>query len=171
MSELMRLHASWFNEWLDDAVASDPRRSGEKMVDRLVDNLHESFETGTPQAGGKIDLSNYFDRCDPRRSLRILRRHGMDVGLVKVLEVFHSQMEIHVEAAGVVAAEVIRPERGLLQGCPASVMLAIGEQDLWVKYMRWKVPDVVVGVYIDDRTLWANGPNAPARMQDAATPL
>ena len=67
MSELMRLHASWFKEWLDDAVASGPRRSGEEMVDRLVDNLHESFETGTPQAGGKIDLSKYFDRCDPRR--------------------------------------------------------------------------------------------------------
>ena len=93
-----------------------------------------------------------------------LRRHGMDVCLLKVLEVFYSQMEIHVEAAGAVAAEVIRPERGLLQGCPASVMLAIGEQDLWVKYMRQKVPDVVVGVYIDDRTLWANGPYAPARM-------
>ena len=167
MSELMRHHSVWMDEWLDGCIASGPKRSGDDMVDRLLDQMEAAAEEGTPLSGCKIDLSKYFDRCDWRRSLRILRRHGMSENLLRVIGSFYEQVHIAIEANGATAKEFIRPRRGLLQGCPASVIMAIAEQNLWALHMKASAPEVEVAAYVDDRTMWARGENAATKLESA----
>ena len=88
MGEIMRRHAHWMDQWLEPSVASGPKRSGDDMLDRLMDQMEAAAEDGVAFSGCKIDLSKYFDRCDWRRSVHILRRHGMGQNILNIIKSF-----------------------------------------------------------------------------------
>lgn len=54
------------------------------------------------------------------------------------------------------------PSRSILQGCPISVVLISLLMTVWI---HWAVLPVgtLTGIYIDDRHIWAIGPNAEKR--------
>ena len=72
-----------------------------------------------------------------------------------------------LEVSGCVAAP-LECKRGLLQGGPASVMLLLADMTVFARVLRASAPGVRVGIFADDRTLWARGPRAKELCNRAA---
>ena len=169
MTGLIRQHRSWIATWLDEGIASGPQRGVEDLLDVLLADCEEAEEVGEPFMGVKIDLSKYFDRCTPERSLRMIDQIGMSSEITEVIRDFYRGVKIYVEYEGVVSKEPVRPGRGLLQGCPASVLLAIVEQHGWIRFVKNRVPGVNIAAYVDDRTIWARGKGGIDQIEKAVT--
>ncbi len=69
MTYLIRAHRNWVDSWLDDGIASGPNRGVEDLLDRILSHQEEAWEAAESVVGVKIDLSKYFDRCTPERSM------------------------------------------------------------------------------------------------------
>ena len=74
---------------------------------------------------------------------------------------------MYLEVQGCVA-EPLQCARGLLQGCPASVMLLLADMTVFARVLRAAAPGVRVGIFADDRTLWARGATARQQCDRAA---
>ena len=102
-----------------------------------------------------------FDTVHPDQAISLWESWGAPPGLVRTLREFYERHERWVEYRGAVAQVPLRPKRSLLQGCPASPLLLAGIMTVWVLRVRQVLPDVSMGVYLDDRTIWALGEEGP----------
>ncbi|CAK0814131.1 unnamed protein product [Prorocentrum cordatum] len=168
MGDLVTTLWPWMAAWLHPGIASGARRDPAEMVEALLEGIDESKAAGGLSIyGAKIDLSKAFDRVSESRARHILRHMGAPEPLLHTLQSFYAQRQMHMEVDGCVASQPIRPLRGLLQGCPLSVLLLLVDMNLWIRVVEASCPHVSVKAYADDRTLWARGPLAKARVAEA----
>ena len=167
MGVLVHSLSPWMEEWLDEDISSGPHRDANRTLDAVIEELDDAKAGGEAFFGGNIDLSKCFDRCYWERSLRILTAFGLPPGVAHVLRDFYRQRVMYLEVQGCVAAP-LRCVRGLLQGCPGSVMLLLADMTVFAAHIRAQCPAVRVGIFADDRTLWSRGPQANLRCDHAA---
>ena len=167
MAEIIHMHRTWLQRVLDPDICSGPDRDPCELVDRLEAQLTDAKEGGQPLCAAQIDLSKCFDRVDPQRSLRILRYMGVQETVLGAIGSFYRQRKMFMQMGGAVAGP-ISTKRGLLQGCPASVLLLLVDMNIWIKFVKQSSPNTEIGVCADDRTLWARGAHARTDVAAAA---
>ena len=87
--------------------------------------------------------------------LSVVGGMGGPSNVVRVLREFYQRQERWVEYRGAVDPQPIKPVRSIVQGCPASALMLAGIMTVWVEYVKRREPDVRMGVFLDDRTVWA----------------
>ena len=167
LSEVIGQHRPWIQSWLNQGIRSGPGRQMDDIIENLMDDLFDAEENDENLLGAKIDIAKFFDRCDIKRSVRILSRLGAPKQLTYLLLNFYEQLRIWVEVNGIVAKDHISPARCLLQGCPGSMLCAIAEMHVWATSVNVLHPQVELACYVDDRLLYAPGPDAQECVQDA----
>ena len=110
-----------------------------------------------------------FDRVAPAVALRTMRWWGASSWLVDLLADFYRDQERWVAVAGVFAPRPVQAGCSLLQGCPFSPLLVNSMMAAWSLHVRCRVPDIRMGIFLDDRTLYTKGTRAVTRLVEAAT--
>ena len=167
LSDVIGQHRPWIQSWLNQGIRSGPGRQMDDIIENLMDDLFDAEENDENLLGAKIDIAKCFDRCDIKRSVRILSRLGAPKQLTDLLLSFYEQLRIWIEVNGIVAKDHISPARCLLQGCPGSMLCAIAEMHVWATSVNVLHPQVELACYVDDRLLYAPGPDAQECVQDA----
>ena len=156
ISALMHRMRGWINTWVPEEVTGGiPGRGAAELHEEMQESIWECLQQGTPFAGCKVDLRKCFDKANAEKSILILERLGLPHQIGDVLRVFYTQHRKWCELDGACTREPVTVTNGLLQGCPASMLLLAAQATLWVKHVREKVPEVRLGVYVDDRALIA----------------
>ena len=104
--------------------------------------------------GLKQDLAKCFDNTSSRQATAVLTRYGPPKQIAKLLLYFYNNHVRWLEIDGCASPDPLRPTRSILQGCPFSVLLLSGLMTLWASQLQINFPQLRLGVYIDDRTLW-----------------
>lgn len=159
MTASMRALRPWILSWVPAASCGGvPARHPGLLHDRLFGAMslarshHRDLFCGT-----KADVRRCFDSMDFEVTFRVFARLGAPPGLTAVLRHFYSVQLRWFSTGGTVHPTPVSPERGLLQGCPASPCLLNATMTLWVLHVALRAPSVHTGVYLDDRTLWTVG--------------
>ena len=167
LSEIMTMHRSCVQDWLNPGIRSGPGRQMDDIIENLFDDLFAAEEEGKDVLGAKIDIAKFFDRCTPARACLILERLGISLDLTTVIMDFYRQLRIWVQVGQVTAREAIAPLRCLLQGCPGSMLLAIAEMHVWATAINMQHPQVDISCFVDDRLFRACGEDARIVVQNA----
>ena len=138
-----------------------PGRSAAELHDVLQESIWECLQTGEPFAGCKVDLRKAFDKANAAQAIHILEKLGMPSGIGDVLRSFYDNHRKWFELDGAVTRGEISVTNGLLQGCPASMLLLAAQATLWVRNVKAAIPEVDVGIYVDDRSLFGKGDDSP----------
>jgi hypothetical protein len=155
MTAIIENMREWAQGWLPEELYGGIKgKSADELHDRLQWALGEANRKGESLTGGKIDLKKCFDTVNADRAIDVWECWGAPKGVVRVLREFYARHERWVEFRRAVHAVPTKPARSLLQGCPASPLLLGGIMAIWAKVVRTRVPDVSMGVFLDDRVVW-----------------
>ena len=164
MSELLSHHNGWICNWLHPDIASGPGRSAENLLDNLLDDLGDPSKE---VVGAKIDLSKCFDRLSIARGCRILIALGFDPAIADILLDFYRQVYVHVECEGAISKDPLKILKGLLQGCPVSVLIMLAEDTCWAHFVNAH-STAKAGAYFDDRSIWSEDSAEVRKAVDAS---
>lgn len=168
MSAVIDKMQDWAEQWLhEDLVGGLKGRDATELHDIMMGDIGVANEMEQCFAGANIDLKKCFDTVEPALAVQVWQTWGADPGVTNVLLDFYQKGERWIECREAVHHKAIRTKRSLLQGCPASPLLLAGIMACWVNHVKARVPDISVRVYLDDRTLWAIGNNAPSTVEAA----
>ena len=170
MSATAKALRSWVLAWSPpELYGGIPARSPAQLHDALFGDLAEAAQHHRRRlCGTKADIRRCFDSLDYDVTFHIFSHLGAPPGLVAVLRQFYATHLRWFSVRGVVHPHPIRPQRGLLQGCPLSPLLCNATMAVWCRYIRLLHPTVRLGIYLDDRTLWTVGESSPHTLVEAA---
>ena len=161
MAAIIKTLRPWIKSW------SPPELSGgvpNKGIHNIHAELFQVLENCQHQrqrfAGCKADVKKCFDSVQPNIAIAIWRRLGAPVSVLHVLTSFYSSQNRWFAVRNAFAKEPVQTNCSLLQGCPASPSLLNGLMTVWVKALAQLAPQVKVAIFLDDRTVWATGPDA-----------
>ncbi|CAE8687780.1 unnamed protein product, partial [Polarella glacialis] len=161
MASVLRMVQPWVEQWApEELVGGLSKRSADELHERLQSAIADALARRATLAGAKLDVKKCFDSVKPDQACYIWRRLGAPEQLVSVISRFYSGHRRWMEWQGACARAPVSCTRGLLQGCPASGLLLAAMMAVWTEHLRQECPDVEVGVFVDDRTLWVES-NAP----------
>lgn len=136
---------------------------------RGIEHIHARIQATVWNKGFVMlsqDLSKFFDIIRYSHAAGILRWAGAPKLAATVLA-FYGMGRRLLSVAGAVDTAWVLPERGIMQGCPLSPLIAALMGDIWCRRIRRSANPPQVAVYLDDRGLWASGPDAPSRLREA----
>ena len=152
---------AWILSWVPaEVIGGIPGRSPEELHEELQESIWEHLAADSAFAGCKVDLKKCFDKANANQSLRILEKLGLPEQIGDVFRCFYDNHRKWFQMDGCVAGEAVCVTNGLLQGCPASMLLLAAQAATWVMNVKEKEPRVQIGVYVDDRALTAGGEDA-----------
>lgn len=158
----------WMELWAHpDLYGGIPGRTPEDLHERRLQAIQESEEANEAISGGKVDLSKCFDRVCITQAIAILRRLGTPNCLLNIIRRFHGKLKIWLSARGATLEDSYTRVRGLLEGCPMSVMAFGAIMSCFMNTVKAREPDVEWGTFIDDRVAWARGNNTVQRVRNA----
>ena len=167
-SELLSQLRAWFGAWMPPELCGG-------LPGRSADTVHQDLGVFVQQratsrsfVGCKADVRKCFDRVSPTVALRVLRWWGAPQWLLQVLASFYDQQERWVAAAGCYATTPVAATCSLLQGCPFSPLLVNGMMAAWALHVKRAAPNIRMGIFLDDRTLYTKGYGSVEKLVAAA---
>ena len=168
MSAIIEKCYPWAETWLhDDLFGGLKGRDPNELHDLMMGAIANANGEGEDFAGAKIDLKKCFDTINADQAIDLWGFLGADPQVCNVLRNFYSRNQRWVESREAVHPHPVQAKRSLLQGCPASPLLLAAMMVTWVIAVKKECPEVNVGVYLDDRTIWATGVKAAALIHKA----
>lgn len=163
-SAVLKKLTPWINLWIHkDLCGGLPGTRADSMHIRLSPELvRNNHENSAKVIGVKQDLAKCFDATCSSQAIAILSKFGLPAQLGRILTFFYRNHTRWLEIEGCVSLEPVKPTRSILQGCPFSVLLLSGIMSLWATQMQLQFPQLHLGVFIDDRTLWMK--NQPVKV-------
>ena len=110
------------------------------------------------------DLSKAFDRTSVHQCLAILTRMGLPMCVARVLHTFYARLRRVFALQGTISENWTHAATGLVQGCPLSPLLLAGPMCVWALFVQQRC-DAVIGIFVDDRTMWSTATAATAAKQ------
>lgn len=173
MAATMKVLKPWVRQWtLPELCGGMPGKDIHDVHAALGHDLDSSKEQGLPVAGVKADIRKCFDSVSPALAIACWEKLGAPVGLLRILTDFYSSQQRWFSIKGHFAPQPVVPSMSVLQGCPASPALLNALMVVWTKYVKLQSPSVRMALFLDDRTIWATGPDAVdkvVRAMEAAT--
>ena len=149
----------------DELVGGLLGRSLQEIHDQLHLLIDKALQEGTTFLRFKADMAKCFDRIQIDQAVEAAVALGLPKNIAATLTSFYDSQVKRVEVDGITADGSIRATRGLLQGCPASVLLLSALTFSWVG--KVKKAGVHIGIFVDDRTLWSTAVDGPWRLHRA----
>ena len=153
MTATMRALRPWLETWIPPQIFGGVPAKG--ILD-LHEQLHDDLED-TAVVGCKADVRRCFDSVTPDAALQVWRWLGAPIEVVGVLTQFYTQQQRWFSWHGTFHPTPVTIQRGILQGCPASVALLNSLMAVWVRHVHAQAPQACLAVYLDDRTVWGRG--------------
>lgn len=150
---------TWFNKWAHcDLVGGIPGREADDLNHIFYEDLLNADYQNLQLIGGKTDMSKFFDRASPFMALNVLRKLGLDAQTCGILSAFYSDLVVWFTAGGLVTQQSHARKSGILQGCPFAILMVSALATCLCHYVHEQVqhPSLHLGIYIDDRLMWAN---------------
>lgn len=155
----MRGMADWITSWIPEEICGGiPGRQADDILSRFDEDLEEAMENGK-LTGASIDLSKCFDREAQKASTKAMEHMGLDGNIGGLINRFYGDMDSWFIGRGLVHPTPVRRKNGLLQGCPFSMVMLAASMTVWVWKVKREVPDIRMGVFVDDRLLWSKSAN------------
>ena len=148
MRAIVRSLRSWMLQWLDCTVLGGVP-AGSVADAHIIMHSEKAYDS----AFVCQDLSKFFDTVDRRLLRRVMTWLKAPAGLIGCLESFYGQGRRMFTAQSLLADDWHQAERGLLQGCPASPMIAAMFLLTWSRHVCTQ--RVRALSFVDDRTFWA----------------
>ena len=129
--------------------------------------------SGEPVVGAKIDLSKAFDRISPALAMKVMQTLGLPLHIVDFVMRFYDRLNcwfVDPSCSNVGSTPVSRIN-GLLQGCPLSMALIAATMSLCVWFVDEAASGVQLGIFVDDRLLWAAGEQSVNNFDDAVAAI
>ena len=168
MACLIKACRPWFDTWADpELLGGVAGRSIHDLHADLFEDMRVARSSRAPFLGVKQDVKKCFDSVWVQLALDAWTWLGAPQELTQVIHNFYLGQRRWLTVRGHVAPQPVSPDRGLLQGCPASVGLLNGLMLLWARRLRHFHPQLKQFIYLDDRTAWTCGHAAVANMCDA----
>ena len=155
---MVRQMEPWINQWAPLELSGGlPDRTAAYVHARLAQAFDDKKEH--EQVGAVFeDLSKAFDNVDVGQCLAIWRRLGAPENLLALIRSFYSNARRLFTCKGWLAPGWVKAAHSLLQGCPFSTILLGALMACWVRHVKGTVPAINIGVFVDDRSMWATGP-------------
>eukprot|EP00435_Cladocopium_sp_Y103_P050304 s881_g15.t1 len=113
------------------------------------------------------DIAKFFDSVRLDHVAAVLKRLGAPQQLISLLSTFYRSCKRYFMVQGCVHPQPVVAQRGLLQGCPFSPMLAGALMNFWLATV---CQDNVNGqVFLDDRCFWPMNHCQPPELLAAKT--
>ena len=145
----------WVDQWAPpEVVGGLAGRDPADFYDAFSTTVAEAASAGQCILGCKLDLEKCFDLVCYEDANRMLKELGAPQAFIDILEVFDELQVRHIECERHVHPEPMRPQRSLMQGCPASPLRLTVVMAAWVYYMRSRAPTANVSMHMDDRILY-----------------
>ena len=168
MSATLRCLRSWIAGWAPPTLYGGiPGRGTDGVHSALFGALHQQ-QAGRCMAGAKADIQRCFDSVDFGVAFLVFDHLGAPAGLTEVLRFFYAGQTRWFISRGCVHPTPVRVQRGLLQGCPASPALLNAIMAIWSLAVTRAHPRIGLAIYLDDRSLWAQGRDAVSALVAAA---
>lgn len=138
VSCLLRKLDGWISAWMPAELHSGIRG-------RSVDFVHQGLASAFADArsmrrvflGCKVDVAKWFDKVAPAQALTVLSRMGCPRAFTRVVDESYLRHERFHEVSGWTTPSPTRPRRGLLQGCPAALLMLNALLALSVHWVRF----------------------------------
>ena len=110
------------------------------------------------------DIHRYFDSIDFEQGLAVLDHLRAPACVTRLLRTFYDRGS-RIFAVGPFQGDAWQCgfQRGILQGCPLSPLVAAAVMLPWLHQVR--LPGIECAVYMDDRVLWAADPACGAHLR------
>ena len=159
----------WLLEWVPPELCGGiPQRDMRGFMEELFDAVDEALRTGRPEtqlAGCKIDFTKFFDTLSTEASTRILETLRAPPRLVELLRLASGEQVRWIDANGYSHHTPVTTKRGVIAGCPASMMQTAAVMACWV--MQVRQTRAKAGAFVDDRSLWGQGVDAARHVEEA----
>ena len=164
---IVRQLAPWINQWAPFELSGGlPDRTAAYVHARLAQAFEDKSKR--EQIGAVFeDLSKAFDNVDVGQCLAIWRKLGAPTSLLAMIRDFYQKAKRLFTCKGWASPAWTKALHSLLQGCPFSTILIGALMACWVKHVKGKVPGVQIGVFVDDRSMWAAGSKQHETLRDA----
>eukprot|EP00928_Gymnodinium_smaydae_P065478 TRINITY_DN4861_c0_g1_i1.p2 TRINITY_DN4861_c0_g1~~TRINITY_DN4861_c0_g1_i1.p2 ORF type:complete len:1358 (-),score=164.81 TRINITY_DN4861_c0_g1_i1:1259-5332(-) len=161
MSAAVHQLRPWILQWASPGSSGGlPARSLHDIIQRIQVAIDQA-DPRNPIAGICLDLAKAFDSVSPDQALLALKRLGFPPGLADASARFYQSNRRWIEWQGAVACEPIRATISLLQGCPLAPLMLVVLMQTWEAHaFSGSDASVARGLYLDDRTIWAQGSDA-----------
>ena len=138
----------------DSILGGIPQRHSGPAVFDLLTRLEKLEPEGLPEFYGiAMDASKCFDRVSWTQVWSMLRGFDVHPSLIRSLAGFYSAHQRFTHMRGLVDTQAWKVTRGLLQGCPMSILCTVLVVSSWHATMPAAVQ---AQSYIDDRLLLSN---------------
>ena len=144
----------WLATWVDfRCVGGLPKGSVQSAHARLVQAMRDPSFLFIGQ-----DLSKFFDHIAHTHLQFVLGHLGAPPAFANLVKHFYEGNQRIFTSRGSFGGSWHKVDRGILQGCPFSPMLAAAVMTFWTSHVAQADVDCVA--YIDDRCFWSRCPNA-----------
>ena len=157
----MGVHLGDLGPWLEDTFPKEicsylkNRDARDNMMEVMADvESAQATETGPDVYVVSLDASKAFPSISRTQMEAILRRMGMDDGILRVVLSSYDQGTTRLRVAGkAVHTSAHRLKRGIHQGCPMSVILFLAIQLPVIWLLREEAKHTKAVIFADDVTL------------------
>ena len=145
----------WTQTWASVELQGGLAARGTHGVhDPLLADLELSQSQAGELYGIKTDLKRCFDNVRPQQALAVCQHLGMPASLVALIADYYKEQRRFLVINGQADRRPIHVACGLQQGCPFSVLLVNAVAQVWVAAVTQQVEQVVIRIFLDDRTVW-----------------
>ena len=141
----------WVRRWTSPSTFGGiPDRS---VIDAHLHLLKAIDDTGDEAVFVSEDLCKFFDSVSWVQALAILEKLEAPPEWIQLVQQFYANSRRVFSACGLLGSEWKTAQRGLLQGCPFSPLIAAAIMTLWSQHVC-REGHIEACVYLDDRTFW-----------------
>ena len=103
-----------------------------------------------------LDASKAFPAASRWQLMHVMRKRGCSERVLSTLENFYSHCVTVYRVMGkYISKGAAAPQRGILQGCPLSVLCFSSLQEPLIQFMQRHFPQIEMVIYADDVSYWS----------------
>ena len=145
----------WMSQWLDATTYGGVYDSSVHDVHQFVNFVNDGQTVFVSQ-----DLSRFFDSVNHSLMDDMLEHFNMPTSVRRLLQDVYSGGWRFMSYKGHTHPEMLWPERGLIQGCRLSPLLAAGFMRIWSAVVV--LPNTITATsFVDDRLFWDRSGRLP----------
>lgn len=162
---LVRQLHTWTNTWLPSNMVGG-------IAGRHAAYLHARLHHAIAQnRHGHLtvlsqDLTKAFDSIHIQQALSILHHFGAPTNITQLILHFYNTCQRTFSFGGCIHPHWHTATHGILQGCPFSPLLLNTVMTIWAHALH-QHPQLHTGIFFDDRSVWATGPQAATHIAQA----
>lgn len=149
--------ARWIAYILPTEIAGGtPGRDADDILSEFDAALQAAIDGQGQLFGASIDLSKCFDREELEIALIAMQSLGMCEHVVDYIRRFYADNITWFKGRATMPPDALKRLRGLLQGCPLSMLLLAITMGGYARELTRQFPSVEKGIFVDDRLCWSN---------------